>query len=424
MQNSQFEKTTFSNGLRVLTERHPTVHSVTVGIWINAGAIYERENERGLAHMLEHLVFKGTSRRSSHKIAAQMDSIGGQMNAFTDLEHVCYHTKVLSEHLPIALDLLCDLVTAPRLDADDLELEKGVITEEIRGTEDVPEEWVEELFAATIWPRSRWGDPIAGTVESVSKFSAEDVRRFLQTHYTPKNVVVVAVGDVKHDDIARRVEKLLSGLAPENNDRARRQPPLPAVKAGREIVRRETEQVHLVCGTRSYAFDDPRRFACWILDSIMTGGYSSRLFQEIREKRGLAYSIGGLTANYRKGGFWAVEASLAPESARKTVDLIGRELRKMKKDGAKRAEWKRALQLARANILLSEESSSSQMTRIARNELYFGFQRSTEQVLADVMSVTPEDIHKVANEMFDASLMNMTAIGPLPDGEMLAVDVG
>src|SRR6476620_11611 len=155
MQDSVFQKTTFPNGLRVLTERHPTVHSVTVGVWINAGAVYEREDERGLAHLLEHLVFKGTKRRSAHKIAAMMDSIGGQMNAFTDREHVCYHTKVLAEHLPIALDLLCDFVTAPRLDPDDLELEKGVIIEEIKGVEDSPEDLVEDLFTATIWPRSR-----------------------------------------------------------------------------------------------------------------------------------------------------------------------------------------------------------------------------------------------------------------------------
>ena len=152
MQDSQFQKSTFPSGLRVLTERHPTVRSITIGVWINAGAVYERDDERGLAHLLEHLVFKGTKRRSAHKIAAMMDSIGGQMNAFTDREHVCYHTKVLAEHLPIALDLLCDFVTAPRLDADDLELEKGVVIEEIKGIEDSPEDLVEDLFTATIWP--------------------------------------------------------------------------------------------------------------------------------------------------------------------------------------------------------------------------------------------------------------------------------
>jgi predicted Zn-dependent peptidase len=257
----------------------------------------------------------------------------------------------------------------------------------------------------------------------VANFRSADVRRFMQTHYTPKNVVVTAVGQIKHEDIVKRAEKLLSGLAPENKDPARRQPPIPAIKAHREIVPRDTEQVHLMCGTKSYAHDDARRFAAWTLDTIMTGGYSSRLWQELREKRGLCYSIGGLTANYRKGGFWAVEASLAAADAQKAVALIGNELRKVKKSGVTRAEWKRALQLARANILLSEESSSAQMSRIARNELYFGHQRSTEEVLADIMAVTPDDIHQVAIEMFDAKLMNLTAIGPL-ETDSLVVDVG
>jgi predicted Zn-dependent peptidase len=423
MNNSQFQKTTLPNGLRVLTEYHPEVRSVTLGLWIEAGAVYERDNERGLAHLLEHLVFKGTHKRDAQKIAALMDSIGGQMNAFTDREHVCYHVKVLDEHLPIAMDLLCDMATSPRLNDDDLELEKGVIIEEIKGVQDDPEDLVGELFSQTIWPRSRWGRSILGTPQSVANFRVADVRRFMHTHYTPKNVVVTAVGQIKHEDIVKRAEKLLLGLAPENKDPARRQPPIPAIKAHREIVPRDTEQVHLMCGTKSYAHDDARRFAAWTLDTIMTGGYSSRLWQELREKRGLCYSIGGLTANYRKGGFWAVEASLAAADAQKAVALIGNELRKVKKNGVTRAEWKRALQLARANILLAEESSSAQMSRIARNELYFGHQRSTEEVLADIMAVTPEDIHQVANEMFDAKLMNLTAIGPL-ESDSLVVDVG
>ena len=423
MNNSHFQKTVLPSGLRVLTEYHPEVRSVTLGLWIEAGAVYERENERGLAHLLEHLVFKGTQRRNAEKIAAQMDAIGGQMNAFTEREHVCYHVKVLDEHLSLAMDLLCDMATSPRLNADDLELEKGVIIEEIKGVEDTPEDLVEELFSQTIWPRSRWGRSILGTPKSVAKFQAEDVRRFMQTHYTPKNLVVAAVGQVKHEDMVKRAEKLLTGLAPENNDAARRQPPIPTIKAHREIVPRDTEQVHLVCGTKSYAHDDPRRFAAWTLDSVLTGGYSSRLWQELREKRGLCYSIGGLSANYRKGGFWAVEASLAADNAQKAVKLIGSELRKMKKNGITGAEWKRARQLARVSLLLSEESSSAQMGRIARNELYFGHQRSTDEVLADVMAVTPDDVHRVANEMFDANLMNLTAIGPL-ENDSLMVDVG
>ena len=424
MQDSQFQKTTLSNGLRILTERHPYVHSATVGVWIVAGSVYEQDHERGIAHLLEHLVFKGTRRRSMHQIAATMDSIGGQMNAFTDREHVCYHAKVLAEHTPLALELLCDLVTGPRLEPDDLELEKGVVLEEIKSLEDTPEELVEDLFAETIWPRSRWGRSILGTPASVSGCSAENVRAFMQRHYTPRHIIVTAVGDVRHDDIVRRAVKLLRGLPPDSNG-VRRLPREPAVQAHHAQLARDTEQVHLCCGTRAYAYTHPQRFAAWTLDTIMTGGSSSRLFQEIREKRGLCYNIGPLSACYRAAGFWAVETSVAPETAERVLDLIGRELRRLKAKGVTGAELKRAHQMARANILLAEESSSLQMSRIARHELYYGRQKSTQEVLDEMLSVTADDVHQVANAMFDPALMNLAAIGPFEDGASpLQLDVG
>jgi predicted Zn-dependent peptidase len=424
MQDSQFQKTTLPNGLRILTERHPYVHSATVGVWIVAGSIYEQDHERGIAHLLEHLVFKGTQRRSMHQIAATMDSIGGQMNAFTDREYVCYHAKVLAEHTPVALDLLCDLMTGPRLNADDLELEKGVVLEEIKSLEDTPEELVEDLFAETIWPRSRWGRSILGTPESVSSCTVEKVRAFMAKHYTPRQLIVTAVGDVQHDDIVRRATKLLREL-PDDADSVRRLPREPIVQARNAQLSRDTEQVHLCCGTRAYVYDDPKRFAAWTLDTILTGGSSSRLFQEIREKRGLCYNIGPLSVCYRGAGFWAVETSVAPATAERVLDLIGRELRRLKAKGVTRAELKRAHQMTRANILLAEESSSHQMSRIARHELYYGRQKSTEEVLHEVLSVTADDVHEVAHEMFDPALMNLAAIGPFEDGaKPLQLDVG
>ncbi|MBV9868495.1 MAG: insulinase family protein [Abitibacteriaceae bacterium] len=425
MNNSEFSKTTLPNGLRILTERHPQVQSATIGMWIVAGSIYEQENERGLAHLLEHMVFKGTRHRTMHDIAVTMDSIGGQMNAFTEREYVCYHAKVLSEHTPIALELLCDLVTSPLLKKSDLELEKGVILEEIKSVEDAPEELVEDLFMQTIWSRSRWGRSILGTLESVSNLGVKDLRSFIQTHYTPRNVVVVAVGDVQHDDIVERAQLLLKGLPRETPGASHRQPRQPTVTAHNIVMERDTEQVHLCCGTQAYRFDDPKRFAAWTLDTILTGGYSSRLFQEIREKRGLCYNIGPLSASYRAAGFWAVETSVALENAACVVDLIGEELRRVKQEGVTQDELKRAQQMARANILLSEESSSAQMSRIARNELYFGRQKSTAEVLNEMMAVSLNGIHEVANEMFDEHFMNLTAIGPFADGQAaLQVDVG
>lgn len=424
MSEITFQKTTLPGGLRVLTERHPHVQSATLGIWVVAGSIYETDKERGLAHLLEHMVFKGTRRRNMAQIAAQMDTLGGGMNAFTEREFVCFHVKVLAEHAPRALDLLCDLVSEPELDEAHLEVEKGVVLEEIRSIEDAPEELVEDLFLQTLWGRSRWGRPIIGDVKSVERFSQGDLKSFMARHYGPQNVLVSAVGDVHHDKIVALAQNWLSGLSGSGTNR---------LTSGREprvtphhIVRcDDTEGAHLIIGSKAYRHDDPKRFAAWALDSILTGGYSSRLFQEVREKRGLCYSIGGLSACYRSAGFWAVETSVAPENAAKTVALIGRELRKVKKNGVTKTELTRAKEMARVNLLLSEESSSAQMGRIARNELYFGRQKSMEETLSDIQNVTHEAVYEVAQEIFDERYMNFTAIGPFKKGEEPSpIDVG
>lgn len=424
MDNAVYQKTTLPNGLRIITERHPQVHSATIGVWISAGSIYETEEQRGLAHLLEHMVFKGTARRNMAQIAAAMDSVGGQMNAFTEREFVCYHAKVLSEHTDLAMELLCDLVTSPNLASSDLELEKGVILEEIKAVEDTPEDLIEDVFTETIWKRSRWGNRILGTPESVSTMSVRDIRGFIRTHYKPANVLLVAVGDVQHETILERAAKLLAGLHGKGGGAARRIPREPHVAAHEVHLERDTEQVHICCGTRAYNNYDPKRYAAWLLDTILTSGYSSRLFQEIREKRGLCYNLGPLTASYRSAAFWAVETSTAPEVAGKVVDIIGRELRKVKAKGVTRQELQRAKQMSRANILLAEESSSAQMGRLARNELYYGRQRSTAELLQKVSAVTLEDVRAVANEMFDARTMNLAVIGPIGgQQESLTVDV-
>ncbi|HEX8833672.1 MAG TPA: pitrilysin family protein [Abditibacteriaceae bacterium] len=418
----KFEKTVLPNGLRVLTERHEHVHSATLGVWIEGGSVYERDNERGLAHLLEHLVFKGTQRRSMNQIAVAMDQIGGQMNAFTEREFVCYHVKVLAEHAPVAMELLCDFVARPVLNADDLDMEKGVVIEEIKSVEDAPEELVEDLFMETIWSRSRWGRSILGTPESVSKMQVEDLRRFLATHYTPQNIVVVAVGDVQHDAIVKLAEELLNDL-PTTKSAAHRIPVGPKVRAQNVQMSRETEQVHLCCGTRAFSYNDPKRYPGWLLDTVMTGGYSSRLFQEIREKRGLCYNIGPMSASYRSAGFWALETSVAPDKAHKVAALISKELKKVRDKGVTRAELKRAQQMSRVNVLLAEESSSAQMTRIARNELYFGRQKSSKEILDTVMAVTLDDVQGVAREMFDPTLMNIAAVGPFEGKPPLTIDL-
>jgi len=416
-----FQQSKLSNGLRVLTERHEDVKSATLGVWIEAGAVYEREAERGLAHLLEHLVFKGTARRSMTKIAIAMDSLGGQMNAFTEREFVCYHVKVLAEQTNLALELLCDFVARPTLDEDDLELERGVILEEIRSVEDAPEELVEDVWMETLWPRSRWGRTILGTEESVSHLSVETLRDFRKTHYTPRNILVAVVGDVQHANIVKLCEKHLGDLAPVKN--AHRLPAAPTSSARDVILSRDTEQVHLCCGAPAYGSTDPKRYAAWMLDTILTGGYSSRLFQEIREKRGLCYNIGSLSGHYRSAGYWGVATSVAPREVQKVAALIGKELRKVRDAGVSKSEWQRAQQMARVNILLSEESSSAQMSRIARNELVLGRQKNSDEVLAQLMAVSRDDIQRAAHEIFAPETFNLTAIGPFSDGASLHIEL-
>lgn len=420
----EFRKTVFPTGLRVLTERHEGVHSATIGVWIEAGAVFENEAECGLSHLLEHMVFKGTARRSLQQIAATMDSVGGQLNAFTERELVCFHARVLAERAPLALELLCDFITCPTLDARDLEIEKGVILEEIKSVEDSPEEMVEELFQQTIWPNSPWGFSILGAPQNIESFTARDVKTYMSNHYAPQNIVVTAVGDVQHDDIVRQASDLLQSLPGSNLYRREKHvsPRVPRIAPHVATHERDTEQIHLICGTKGYDYRDPKRYAGWLLDGILCGGYSSRLFQEIREKRGLCYNIGSLSASYRKTGFLAIETSIAPETATKVLDLIGRELRKVKTRGVSKAELERAKQMMRANLLLAEESSSAQMNRIARNEFYYGRQRDTSEVLAEVMKVTQADVQAAAVELFDPKTMNLTAVGPT-SGMNLTVEV-
>ena len=422
MLDSHFQKTTLPGGLRVLTEAHAGVSSATLGVWIEAGSIRETAREQGLAHLLEHMVFKGTRRHSMSQIAAKMDVLGGGMNAFTEREWVCYHVKVLSDQVAPALKLLCEFVTQPTLDPALLEIEKSVVLEELRATEDEPDERIEELFVSNLWAKSRWGRPIAGSPKTVEKFGVEDLRAFMERHYAPSNCVVVAVGDVRHEKIVKLAEKGLAEL-PGQSARRAPSPRAPHVAAHHTVKRDDTESAHLIIGTRAYAYDDPRRYASWALDSILTGGYSSRLFQEVREKRGLCYSIGGLSASYRAAGYWAVETSVAPANAARTIDLIGRELRRVKKEGLKPVELRRAKQMARVNLLLSEESSSAQMGRLARNEMYFGRQISPRETLAAIEAVTLDDVQATAREMFDADLINVAAIGPIPERENLEIEV-
>ncbi|BCM91207.1 putative zinc protease [Abditibacteriota bacterium] len=409
---AQFKKTTLPNGVRVLTEKVEGAQSASIGIWFEAGCAFESEREQGLAHLLEHMVFKGTKRHSMWRIAKLMDDLGGGMNAFTEREFVCFHVKVLGEHLREALALMCEFATQPLLDEELLEIEKGVVLEEIRGAMDAPEERVEDLFLEQLWPASAWGRPILGQSETVSALGATDLRDFMNRFYSPSRCVVAVTGAVDHAKVARWVEQFSQDLPKESDAGMLQNPPVAA--SCNRVERDDTEGVHLLMGAPTFGATDERRFSLWLLDSILTGGYSSRLFQEVREKRGLCYSLGGASANFRAGGYWALETSVAPENARKTVAIIGRELAKIREDGVKDSELKRAKRMARINMVLSEESLGARMSRLARNDFTWGAQKSLAETLEMFERVSLGDIQDVARQVFRAESFQMVALGPLP----------
>jgi len=418
---AQFQKTQLQSGVRVLTERVEGARSASLGVWFEAGCAHESEAQQGLAHLLEHMVFKGTRRHSMLRIALKMDDLGGGMNAFTEREFVCFHVKVLGEHLREALALMCEFATSPLLDSDLLEIEKGVVLEEIRGALDAPEERVEDLFLEQLWPASSWGRPILGQSATVGALQSGDLRDFMRHFYTPSRCVVAIAGDVRHEDAVKWTTKFLRDLPSENGATPLENPPV--VGAQSRTLRDDTEGVHLLLGAPAFSARDPRRFALWLLDSILTGGYSSRLFQEIREKRGLCYSLGGASANYRGGGYWALETSVAPENARKTVNLIGRELRRARDVGVREAELRRAKRMARINLLLAEESLTARMSRLARNELTWREQHSPEETLAAFERVSMEDVQGAAKEVFRADGFQLAALGPVPPRTRLEVEL-
>jgi len=411
MTSPLFQKTVLSNGVRVLSEAHPHAHSQTIGVWVEAGTVFETNRQSGMAHLLEHMVFKGTCELSTSQIANLVDSIGGQMNAFTDREFVCFHLKVLSDKAAVALNLLCDLITCPLLKEADLELEKGVILEEIHGMEDTPEDLLEELFQQSLWPRSRWSACILGNAASVRSATSDQLRQFMQQHYTPSRILVAASGNVDHQQLTAQVEKLLGHLPPSKGRRATL-PAIPSARAQNVALQRDIEQVHLCYGAPAFGCKDPRRFATWILETVLTGGFSSRLFQELREKQGLCYGIGAFSSSYRRAGFWSIETSASPAAAPRLAALIGKELRRLKKNGITKTEWRRAINMLRTNILLCDENPSSRMTRIARQELCHGRQFSSAEIIGKLEATSPEQVQQLTHQLFDHARMNLAVVGP------------
>jgi len=400
-----------SNGLVVVTETMRHVRSVSVGVWVRNGSRRESTEENGLAHFMEHMVFKGTERRSAESIAREMDSVGGMLDAFTSKEQICFNAKVLDDHLPIAFDIISDLCLRPLFDSDDVAKERQVVLEEIKMDLDNPESLLHEIFTRGFWPEHPLGRPILGTPDTVRQFSREALQTRFRQWFAPNHLLVTAAGNVPHERVLELVEKEFGHLTCQ--DGLEQHAP-PTTGAPLHVERKkDLEQVHLCLGVPSLPIAHERRFGVAVLNNLLGGGMSSRLFQNIREKRGLAYAVFSEITPYSDAGMFSVYAGTAKETIGEVLDLTLAEFRSMKESPVSEEELLRAKNHLKGSLMLSLESTSSRMSNLARQELYFGRFYSLDELLASIEAVTREELQALAQEFFRPEQISATVLGPV-----------
>ncbi|WP_344318701.1 pitrilysin family protein, partial [Streptomyces yatensis] len=419
-------KTTLPGGLRVVTETLPSVRSATFGIWAHVGSRDETPTLGGATHYLEHLLFKGTRRRSALDISAAIDEVGGEMNAFTAKEYTCYYARVLDTDLPLAIDVVCDMLTGSVIGAADVDAERGVVLEEIAMTEDDPGDCVHDLFAHTMLGDTPLGRPVLGTVDTVNALGRDQIARFYRKHYDPTHLVVAAAGNVDHDDVVRQVHAAFDAagalsrtdavpVAPRSGIRAIR----TAGKVG--LLNRKTEQAHVVLGMPGIPRTDDRRWALGVLNTALGGGMSSRLFQEVREKRGLAYSVYSYTSSFADCGLFGVYAGCRPNQVHDVLKICRDELTQVAENGLSDEELRRAVGQLAGSTVLGLEDTGALMNRIGKSELCWGEQMSVDDMLERIAAVTPDEVRQVARDVL-GQRPSLSVIGPLKDKQAARLD--
>jgi predicted Zn-dependent peptidase len=404
-------KEVLPNGLVVITESMEHVHSVSVGIWLRSGSRREPPELNGISHFIEHMVFKGTERRTAEDIAREVDRVGGMLDAFTAKEMVCFNTRVLDEHLPKAFDVLSDMVLDPKFADEDIDREKSVVLEEIRMTQDNPEDLVHELFTQNFWSPHPLGKPILGTPETVSTFTKDTLRKWFQTCYAPNNLVITAAGHLKHDELRDLViERFSKRPAAEDGFEDTLPRPTPHIT---QRNKQELEQVHICIGVPALPLVDDRRFAISVLNNILGGGMSSRLFQNIRERLGLAYAIFSELNSYRDAGVLSVYAGTSLETAGQLVDCVLEEFRQLKEKPLEEEELRRAKDHLKGATLLSLEGSGQKMTSLARYHMYFNRHFTPQELIALLEGVTAEQVQQIARECFQTGQLAVSIVGDL-----------
>jgi predicted Zn-dependent peptidase len=413
-----YRKDTLTNGIRVVSETLPKSRSISIGVWVKVGSRHEPEEIGGVSHFIEHLFFKGTKTRTAKDIAIEMDSIGGEMNAFTSQETTTYYAKVVDEHLPVAIDILSDILLHSKFDPLEMEKERKVILEEIKGVEDTPDDYIHELFNNTVWAGNSLGRPILGTRDTIKALKHKDIVSYIDKYYSPKEIVISVAGNFEH---ARLIELLNASFGKLARGGVDKKEVTPTFNQAIAVKKKQLEQVQICLGCKGMQYTHDDRFVISALNTVLGNSMSSRLFQEIREQNALAYSIFSYVTSYRDTGLLTVYAGADPANALEVVRLVTKEFRKIKDEGITHAEETRVKNQIKGSLVLSLESSTSHMSRLARQEIYFGKYLSMDDIIKGVEKVTAEQVQRVARQLFDQENISLAILGPLnkadvPDG--------
>jgi predicted Zn-dependent peptidase len=411
--NQQYNKSVLSNGIRVVTERMPNVRSVSVGVWVTMGSRDEDAGNSGISHFIEHMIFKGTERRTALDIAKAFDQMGGFSNAFTSKEVTCFHAKVMDIHLDRVLDLFSDIFLHSRFDDKEVERERRVIMQEISMLEDSPDELIHELFNKFYWPGSNLGQSILGTVDNVSTINSQILKEFISKAYVGPKVLIAAAGNLEHESFVDRINELFGGLVSINGHSSHSR---PVAHLGAKFIKKDLEQLHVLMGYEGPCSSGPQRYPALLLNVILGGSMSSRLFQEIREKRGLAYSVYSFFSSFQDTGMLGIYAGISEKQFSKTVELMHSELKKLADQSIGYDELEAARDQVKGGLLLSAESTDSRMTRLAKNEINMGKFVSYNEVIRKINAVTPEDIKRMATQCLKGGSA-LVCLGPMPDRE-------
>ena len=410
----KYNKTVLENGIRIVTMQIPHARSVAMGVWVNVGARDEKPEEGGLSHFIEHMIFKGTERRTALQIAKEFDAIGGQCNAFTSKENTCYYARVMDSHKDTMVALLSDIFLNSVFDPGEVERERQVILQEIRMLEDTPDEHIHVLLAQAVWGNHPIGRSILGLPQTVIRFDSNAIKEYFNRAYQPERIVIAAAGNLEHLSFAESIARTFEVVRKRDGFPERSRPTMDWVATAHP---KDLEQVHICLGTKGIRTTDPRRHACVLLNVVLGGNMSSRLFQEIRERRGLAYTIYSFVSSYCDTGLLGVYVAVEKSNTQEVLRLIAKEMRRLREKPIDQSELKNAKEHIKGGVYLAAESTNNQMTRLAGNELNFGRHIPLQELVDEIEKVTAEDISRLAQETFHQNAVSLALLGPIDENE-------